>query len=185
MTLEHLRLFLTSRRVGNVAVIIFLLVVVYLFGVRHMRFFRIPSSSMEPTLYRVDQIVTLAQGAYDRGEIVVVRDPEAAGNYLVKRIAGVGGDRIAVLGGALYINGEYASEPYILEPMNYEIANPVLVPEDHVFLLGDNRNNSTDSHNEGEFYATSGIVGRVVAIYYPYGRWGLVPSYPLTNRLGQ
>lgn len=174
-----------NQRVGNVAVILFFLLGAYFFGYRHMRFFRVPSSSMEPTLQRVDQIVTLSYNRYNRGDIVVVRDPEEAGSYLVKRIAGIAGDRVSVERGALFLNGEYASEPYLEKPMGYQILSPVLIPEDRVFLLGDNRNNSSDSHDQGETFPVSDIVGRVIFIYYPYARWGVLPSYPLTNRLGQ
>lgn len=166
------------------AILVFFLLGAYLFGYRHMRFFRIPSASMEPALYRVDQIVTLSQGAYERGDVVVLRDPAEQGAYLVKRIVGVGGDRLTVQRGGLFINGEYASEPYVAEPMHYQINESVLVPEGHVFLLGDNRNNSSDSHDRLESYAVSNIVGQVVFIYYPYERWGPVSGYPLTNRLG-
>jgi len=173
-----------SRRVGNVAVILFFLLGAYFFGYRHMRFFRVPSSSMEPTLHRVDQIVTLAYSDYHRGDIVVVKDPEEAGSYLVKRIVGVAGDRLSFQRGALFLNGEYASEPYLLEPIGYQILNPVLIPPGRVFLLGDNRNNSSDSHDNLETFPTDDIVGRAIFIYYPYDRWGSLRSYPLTNRLG-
>ncbi|MBL7645095.1 MAG: signal peptidase I [Candidatus Hydrogenedentes bacterium] len=185
MNLGQLRLLLSSKRVGNVFVVIFLLLCVYFFGYRHVRFFRVPSGSMEPTLQPVDQLVTIAESSYGRGDIVVLRDPAEPGAYLVKRIVGVGGDAISVQLGALQINGEYASEPYLLEPPLYQVMPPVSVPEDHVFILGDNRNNSMDSHDEGECFPVSLIVGRAIFIYFPYERWGKVSSYPLTNRLGE
>lgn len=185
MTLKHLWALLTSRKVGNVTVILFLMLCVYLFGYRHMRFFRIPSSSMEPALQRVDQIVTLAYPTYQRGDIVVLRDREEPGAYLVKRIVGVAGDQISAARGALYLNGEYVSEPYIMEPMFYQFLEPVTIPEGQVFLLGDNRNNSSDSHDNLATFAVSDIIGRALFIYYPFERWAPVRSYPLTNRLGQ
>jgi len=182
---EHVRTVFLGKTAGNIAVGLLLVGAVYLFGFREARFFRIPSTSMEPTLRPVDQIMTMAEASYDRGEIVVLREPDGSGNYFVKRIVGVGGDEVAVFRGALHINGEYASEPYIAEPMHYEMPQPVLVPDDHVFVLGDNRNNSTDSHDAGETFPTSLIVGRVRYIYFPYERLGNVGSYPLTNHLGQ
>lgn len=184
MTWDNFRALMSSRKAGNVAVLILLVFGAYWFGYRHMRFFRIPSSSMEPTLHRADQIVTISERVYARGDIIVMRDPHEVGSYVVKRIVGVGGDQIAALQGGLFVNGEYASEPYILEPMAYEIRDPVPVPEGYVFLLGDNRNNSSDSHDFLESYAVTEIVGRVIYIYFPYERMGTVSSYPLTNRLG-
>jgi signal peptidase I len=72
-----------------------------------------------------------------------------------------------------------------MEPPFYQVVPPVSVPEDQVFILGDNRNNSMDSHDEGECFSESLIVGRAIFIYFPYDRWGAVSSYPLTNRLGE
>lgn len=183
--LDGLRSVLTSKRVGNVVVSIFLLLCVYLFAYRHVRFFRVPSGSMEPTLRPVDQLVTIGESEYHRGDIVVLHDPEAPGDYLVKRIVGMSGDAVSVQRGALYINGEFASEPYLVESPYYQVMPPVTVPEGHVFLLGDNRNNSSDSHDKGECFPVNLIVGKVIYIYFPYERWGTVSSYPLTNRLGQ
>ena len=182
--MNQIRALMTSKKAGNVVVIVFLLMCVYLFGYRHVRFFRVPSGSMEPTLRPVDQLVTIADWDYRRGDIVVLRDPAEEGAYLVKRIVGVGGDAIGVLRGALFINGEYASEPYLAAPPFYQIDPPVTVPEDHIFILGDNRNNSEDSHDRGESFPASLIIGRVIFIYYPYERWGMISSYPLVNRLG-
>lgn len=184
MIFNALRAVLTSKKAGNAVVIVFLLMCVYFFGYRHVRFFRVPSGSMEPTLMPVDQLVTIAGPNYRRGDIVVLRDPAEAGAYLVKRIVGVGGDAISVERGALFVDGEYASEPYLVAPPFYQIEPPVIVPEDHIFILGDNRNNSEDSHDRGESYPESLIIGRVIFIYFPYDRWGTVSSYPLVNRLG-
>jgi len=182
--LNHIRAVMTSKKAGNAVVIVFLLMCVYFFGYRHVRFFRVPSGSMEPTLRPVDQLVTINERDYRRGEIVVLRDPYEEGAYLVKRIIGVGGDTIGVQRGALFINGEFASEPYLAAPPLYQIYPPVSVPDGHIFILGDNRNNSEDSHNRGESYPESLIIGRVIFIYFPYDRWGTVSSYPLVNRLG-
>jgi signal peptidase I len=142
-----------------------------------MRFFEVPSGSMRPTLRESDYLVTLRQSEYRRGDIVVLREPDG---YAVKRIVGAGGDKVMVMDGALFINAGYASEPYIAEPMEYLLA-PLAVPEGHVFVLGDNRNESDDGHLSRTTHPAGDIVGRVRFRYYPYDRWGTVPSYPLRS----
>ncbi len=150
-----------------------------------MRFFMVPSRSMEPTLYPKDYLVTLTAGTYQRGDVVVVREQsEGKKEYVVKRIVGLGGDEVKVEGGALSLNEEYASEPYVFEPMAYEFG-PVTVAEGEAFLLGDNRNLSEDSHNDLRGVPLDAVVGKVRWIYSPYSRFGPVHSYPLTNVSGR
>ncbi len=173
--------FLTSHQVGLIVILALCLVGIYFFGFRGMRFFEVPSRSMEPTLLPGDHLVTLNATEYGRGDIVVFED---ADGYAVKRIIGVPGDDIAVVDGALFLNGAYASEPYIREPMAY-VLNKVRVPEGFVFLLGDNRNASDDDHLTRQAQPQHGIVGRVCFRYYPYDRWGRAPSYLLTNMRGE
>lgn len=166
-------------RQGGMAVILLLsLVGAYYFVFRGVRFFLVPSGSMEPTLMRGDYIVTLREAAYQRGEIVVFLDL-VNNEYVVKRIAGVAGDAIGVQAGALFINGEYASEPYIAEPMRYVVDPPIIIEPDRVFVLGDNRNASDDSHVRLNTEPAADIIGRVCFRYYPYSRFGPVRSYPL------
>jgi len=167
-----------GRAGGQVGLVVFLVLVGYFFGIRGMRFLRVPSASMEPTLMRGDQLVTLRESVYRRGDIVVVRDTEEGG-YMVKRIAGIGPDELLVRDGALYINGAYASEPYVEDPMVYNFPKPFRVPDGEAFLLGDNRNDSYDSSVDYHTVPLDDVVGKVVFIYFPYERWGPVRSYPL------
>ena len=152
----------------------------YFFGARHMRFFLVPSSSMEPTLYPSDYLITMKEPVYRRGDIVVLRDPNDPDSYLVKRIVGLPGDTIAIAAGALFINGKYASEPYIKEPMQTELA-PINVGEGEYFVLGDNRNQSEDSATWRRGVPENSIIGKVRWIYSPISRMGPVSSYPLAN----
>lgn len=172
---------LTGYHAGLVTILVLCLIGIYYFGFREMRFFIVPSDSMVPTLLREDQIMTLNETSYQRGDIVVAQDDEG---YVVKRIVGLPGDRVMVADGALFLNGKYASEPYILEPMEYLMA-PVVIPEGQVFLLGDNRNISDDDHLTRQARPMRDVVGKVRFIYYPYERLGPVVSYPLTNASGQ
>jgi signal peptidase I len=137
--------------------------------------------------------MTLKEKTYHRGDIVVLDDPEDEGGYLVKRIVGVGGDTVAIEGGALFLNGKYASEPYIPEPMVIDL-DPVSIPDAHVFVLGDNRNHSDDSsvwerEENGEKVRglplpVETIIGKVLYIYNPINRMGRVNGFPLLNAEG-
>jgi signal peptidase I len=187
---------LYSKNIGMAVLLLLSLVGFYYFAYRNVRFFIVPTESMAPTLYPEDMIITLKESLYKRGDIVVVY---VDGEYLVKRIVGLPGDNISVVDGALFINGKYASEPYIREPMAYLIEFPVLVPEGRFFFLGDNRNESEDSslgfsnepnvhlrYNSMDYLGyMDAIIGRVQFIYYPYDRFGVVRSYPLMNVAGQ
>ena len=125
---------LLGERAGYAFIAVAAAVLAYLFLGCGMRFFLVPSRSMEPTLYSGDYLLTLKPAAYRRGDVVVLRDREAGGGYLVKRIVGVGGDTLKIEDGALYLNGLYASEPYIAEPMTFSVFDPVTVPEGEFFV---------------------------------------------------
>jgi signal peptidase I len=105
--------------------------------------------------------------------------PANSGNDLVKRVVGVAGDQIECCdaNGALLINGVPANEPYLGEGvMSNQITFKVLVPENHIFVMGDNRGNSEDSRyhldaNNG-MVPLSEVVGRVVVRIWPINRIG-------------
>ena len=126
----------------------------------------IPSGSMENTMLVGDHLI-MDRFGFDagvpftqwhvtlwrepkRGEIVVFRSLEQPGTDLVKRFVGMPGDTIEVRDGSLYVNGKKQIEPYIKEPMNpLEHFGPIVVPPDHYFAMGDNRNDSYDSRYFG------------------------------------
>jgi signal peptidase I len=167
-----------KKRYGNLVLLCLLLPLFYFFVIGGMQFFKVPSSSMENTLMPGDYLLTLKVSEYSHGDIVVLRDTSGAGGHLVKRIVAMEGDQVAAWGGALLVNGRYLSEPYIREPLLYEINPPITVPEGQVFLLGDNRNESDDSHLSGKGYPVEDIVGKVRYRYLPAARRGPIASYP-------
>ncbi|HUW61703.1 MAG TPA: signal peptidase I [Candidatus Bathyarchaeia archaeon] len=168
-----------GRESGYIAFILLSVPVIYLFGFRHMSFFRVPSASMEPTLMAGDHLITLTADQYQRGEVVVTEDPEEEGAFIVKRIVAVSGDTVAVEGGALYVNGHYVSEPYVKTPPQY-LMPPFKLPDGNVFLLGDNRNNSEDAHAwPDKAQPVDNIIGKVRFIYYPYERAGRFTHFAL------
>ncbi len=173
------------RNAGYVVLLVICLSLLYLLVVRNMRFFLVPSSSMEPTLKPADYLLTLDDEEYRRGDIIVFDDPAEPGSHLVKRIVGVAGDTVRVFDGALFINNEYASEPYIREHMDY-FMDDYTVPEGEIFVLGDNRNYSEDSHIwMQKSVSLDTVVGRVRLVYLPFDRMQRIHQFPLTNALGQ
>jgi signal peptidase I len=140
-------------------------------------FYVVPTTSMEPTLHPNDRIVAVATSGHERGQVVVVRDPENRTAYLVKRIVGIPGDRVEVFGNRLVVNGKMVAEPYLSEPIAYQLP-PTEVPHGEVFLLGDNRNESEDSHLWKRGVPVSDIVGVVRYIYSPGERRGTRVGYP-------
>jgi signal peptidase I len=134
--------------------------------------FRIPTSSMKPTLTPGDQVLVdkLARRPH-RGELVVFRRPRGD-EILLKRVVAVGGDSVAIEDGALYVDGRPARESYA-DPKAIDSVyfGPVRVPRGSVFALGDNRADSLDSRTFGAV-ADNRIIGRVVARIWPPGRLG-------------
>jgi signal peptidase I len=197
------------RRGFYIAFLIFAAIVIYLFAVVGITPFKVPTGSMIPTLLPGDFLFCIPQQEYQRGDLVVVDDPLRPGGYLLKRIVGLPGDTVAAENGYLALDESYASEPYLREPMNYEMP-PRTVPEGEIFLLGDNRNESDDASRwlidpeSGDGIETEqagvdvvggktwkrtlpidSIVGKVVYLYLPFDRMGPVRSYPLTNLEGK
>jgi signal peptidase I len=158
--------------------------------------YRIPSSSMEPTLHcarpaadceaRFSDRVLANRFIYRfrdprRGEIVVFKTPPlakvkcGAGGTFVKRIVGLPGDRVEVRvlhgDGYVFINGRELNEPYIQESRRSPATpfGPVTVPRDDYFMMGDNRSQSCDSRYWGSVPRTN-IIGKVFMTYWPPNR---------------
>lgn len=148
----------------------------------------IPSESMEPTLWPNDRIVvekiTYRWRSPERGDIVVFYTPPLlqtmgykADQALIKRVIAIAGETVAVHDGHVWINDRPLEEPYITEPPSYTLP-PMTVPEGMLFVMGDNRNHSNDSHIWG-FLPTQNIIGRAIACYWPLNHAGLLASKSL------
>ncbi|MGK7943775.1 MAG: signal peptidase I [Microcystaceae cyanobacterium] len=144
---------------------------------QHFEQFFIPSSSMMPTLQIGDRLFVSEDENYQpqRGDIVVFQAPEALqeldadpSDFFIKRVIGLPNDTVEVNQGRVYINGNPLSEPYIAEPPAYEIKT-ITVPSHHYFVLGDNRNDSIDSHVWG-FVPEDLIFGQAYKVFWPFYR---------------
>ena len=141
----------------------------------------IPSESMVPTLKINDKLIVdkLSYHFTDpqRGDIVVFSPTENIKkenpnlkDAFIKRIIGLPGDKVEVKGQRVYINDQPLQEKYIEAPPNYQFG-PVTVPANSYLVLGDNRNNSHDSHFWG-FVPRDNIIGRAVVRFWPPNRIG-------------
>ena len=104
----------------------------------------------------------------ERGDVVIFKFPDNEAENFIKRVIGLPGDVVQIKSGVLYINGEIYSEDYLKEPMIGSFG-PYCVPNDHYFMLGDNRNDSKDSRFwENTYVSKDKIIGKALLKYYPY-----------------
>ena len=129
---------------------------------------RVENISMKPTL-QPGNLLLVNKLAYKWGEpkhgdIIVFHYQGSRNEDYIKRLIGLQGDVVEVKGGIVYINGNGLTEPFIADLPAYE--GSWTVPVGQVFVLGDNRNNSSDSHQWG-FVPLEDIVGKAIFIYWP------------------
>jgi signal peptidase I len=145
--------------------------------------FWIPTASMEPTLQEGDRVLVnkLSYDLHDvnRGDIIVFERPEAASSAhpeddikdLIKRVVGLPGETIEARDGAVYVDGRMLEESYLPDGVTTRDFEETDVPEGFVFVMGDNRGNSSDSRSFGPVDEDL-IVGRAFIRIYPLGDIG-------------
>ena len=160
----------------------------------------VDSYSMIPTLETGDRVMieklSPRFGSVSRGSVVVVANPDTPGlpretdgavaaplnrvsaaeeavrdDLVLKRVLAVGGDTIEMRDNQLLVNGQAVDEPYLAPDVVTRDFGPVSVPNDHIFIVGDNRNASRDSRAYGPVVAGD-VVGRVMFRLWPPSRWG-------------
>lgn len=143
---------------------------------------RVDGASMEPTLatgeYVIVNRLSYRFGTPQRGDIIVFHPPLAPQEEYIKRVIGLPGDDVEVRNGTVYVNGQALDETYLNTKTNYP--GTWRIPAGQLFVLGDNRNNSSDSHEWGTI-AMDSIVGKAILVYWPPTDWELISHIPLVN----
>ncbi|ELR98427.1 signal peptidase I [Gloeocapsa sp. PCC 73106] len=166
---------------GQTIVIALLLALIIRVFIAEPRY--IPSESMLPTLDLGDRLVVEKVSYHlqspHRGDIVVFHPPiqlqmqgYQADQAFIKRVIATEGQTVAVSNGKVYLDQQPVTEDYILESPNYQLL-PIRVPPNYLFVMGDNRNNSNDSHIWG-FLPKSEIIGRAIFRFWPLNRLGII-----------
>ena len=153
-----------------------ILAVILYFGINALSArVRVDGFSMNPTLQNGEYILVnrlaYKTGQPNRGDIIVFRLPGDETQDLIKRVIGLPGDTVHVSDGVVTINGARLEEPYIAQDPLY--FGEWTIPEDYLFVLGDNRNDSRDSHQWG-LLPLENVIGKSVLIYWPPDDWKII-----------
>ncbi len=157
-----------------VSIICTALIVIMVIFTFFFRFVGVVGNSMNPTLYNNDWLLVRAVNPqYEYGDIIISTQPNAFDEPVVKRVIATGGQTVNIdfEKGEVYVDGELLQEDYIAEPTytQFDVVFPITVPEGRLFVMGDNRNDSSDSRSTGigmidERY----IIGKVMFRVLPF-----------------
>ncbi len=140
--------------------------------------FKVEGSSMEPSVHPGQYVlvdkVSYRLGQPQRGDVVVFNYPLATDRDFIKRIIGLPGETVSVANGVVQVNDHALKEPYIAAPPL--TGGTWTLSPDQYFVMGDNRNNSSDSRSWGPLDRKY-LIGKAVLVYWPPVNWGLVPHY--------
>lgn len=173
------------RAILRDAITTIIIAVVIIFGLQAVvQKFVVNGSSMNST-FQDGQHLLVNKAVYkfrepQRGEIVVFHSPNYEKVEYIKRIIGLPGESVEIKEGVVYIHQKNGSilaldEPYVAEPVKQSFQGDI-IPENEYFVLGDNRNNSSDSRN-GWTVSRQKIIGKAWLSIWPLDEWGVVVNY--------
>lgn len=174
-----------SRFLGFLLVVVIVIAAAWALRTYVIEPFQIPSASMEETIQTGDMVFTeKVSYRFDDpkpGEIVVFPDPQVPSRVLIKRVIATEGQTVNLVDGDVYVDGQKLDEPYTLGKQSVAlqtvpgviISYPYTVPDGYVWVMGDNRTNSSDSRYFGPVQSSL-VFGKAVMIYWPVDRFGLL-----------
>ena len=154
--------------------VVLALIIIFLCFTFVFRAVNVVGRSMVPTLNDGDWLLVSDKKAYERGDIIIITQPNDVHKPLVKRVIATGGETIDIDFSTheVWVDGVLLDEEYIKEPteLSYDVEFPYVVPEGCVFAMGDNRNDSLDSRSSkvgaiDERY----ILGKALVRILPFG----------------
>ncbi len=169
----------------EILITIILAVAVFFLLQATVQSFVVIGASMKPSFYTGQRLLVNKAVYYfhepEWADVIVFEPVGGRGADYIKRIIALPGDTVEVKKEAVYVNGSRLDESYINNAPRYTIKQQK-IPENKYFVLGDNRNNSDDSHN-GWLVPRQNIVGKAWLSIWPPDEWGLVPHYTLPEQL--
>ncbi|MEX1020359.1 MAG: signal peptidase I [Litorilinea sp.] len=162
---------------------IILSLVIFLLIRQVVQNYRIESHSMQPNFYEGQFILvnklSFRLGAPARGDVIVFHNPSNVNEDYIKRVIGLPGDTVEIRNQAVYINGEVLVEDYDLNLLHPStVYGPLLLEPSHLFVMGDNRQNSKDSRDFGAL-SEDLVVGKAWLHVWPLATFGWVDHYDL------
>ncbi len=183
---------------GEIVQTVLLALVLFLIIRNFVQNYRVENISMEPNLHE-GQFLIINRFAYcpgfhldmaplnihaektwclwtpRRGDVVVFHYPLDTSKDFIKRVIGLPGETVQIKAGRVYINGVEMSEPFGPNPGSYD-APAVKLAANQIYVMGDNRNSSSDSHVWGPV-PMQDMVGRAIVRYWPPSKWSLIPQW--------